>query len=128
MTSELTILLWVTTMTALFWAPYILNRVMVLGIVDGMGYPQDPKPQAPWAQRAQKAHYNAVENLVVFAALVLIANAVNITNETTVLACQIYFWARLVHYVVYTFGIPWVRTLAFATGFFCQITLVLQII
>jgi uncharacterized MAPEG superfamily protein len=128
MTSELTILLWVTTLTAVSWVPYILNRVMVLGIVDGVGYPADPKPQAPWAQRAQKAHYNAVENLVVFATLVLIANAVNITNDTTVLACQIYFWARLVHYFVYMFGIPWVRTLAFAAGFLCQLTLVMQII
>jgi uncharacterized MAPEG superfamily protein len=128
MTSELTILLWVTTLTAVSWVPYILNRVMVLGIVDGVGYPADPKPQAPWAQRAQKAHYNAVENLVVFATLVLIANAVNVTNDTTVLACQIYFWARLVHYFVYMFGIPWVRTLAFAAGFLCQLTLVMQII
>jgi uncharacterized MAPEG superfamily protein len=128
MTSELTILLWVTTLTAVSWVPYILNRVMVLGIVDGMGYPENPKLQAPWAQRAQKAHYNAVENLVVFATLVLIANAVNVTNDTTVLACQIYFWARLVHYFVYMFGIPWVRTLAFAAGFLCQLTLVMQII
>ena len=128
MTSELTILLWVTTLTAVSWVPYILNRVMVLGIVDGVGYPEDPKPMAPWAQRAKNAHYNSVENLVIFAALVLIAHAANVTNDITVLACQIYFWARLVHYFVYTFGIPWVRTLAFTTGFLCQMVLVLQIL
>ena len=74
------------------------------------------------------AHYNAVENLVVFAALVLIANAANISNDMTVLACEIYFWARLVHVLAYTFAIPWVRTLAFAAGWVCQVLLLLQLI
>ena len=74
------------------------------------------------------AHYNGVENLVVFAALVLIANAAGITNETTVLACEIYFWARLVHLLLYTFAVPWGRTLAFAVAWMCQVALLLQII
>lgn len=128
MTSELSILLWVTTLTAVSWLPYVLNRVMVWGLLDGVGYPENPKPLSLWAQRAKKAHYNAVENLVVFGALVLIANAVGISNDSTIIACQIYFWARVVHYLAYTFAVPWVRTLAFATGFLCQMTLVLQII
>ena len=128
MTSELSILLWVTALTAVSWMPYILNMVMVRGIIDGMGYPENPKPLSPWAARAKAAHYNSVENLVVFAALVLIANAVNISSDTTILACQIYFWARVVHFLAYTFAVPWVRTLAFTVGFFCQMTLVIQII
>ena len=37
-------------------------------------------------------------------------------------ACVVYFWARVVHYFAYTFKIPWVRTLAFAVGFLCQMT------
>jgi uncharacterized MAPEG superfamily protein len=76
----------------------------------------------------KSAHYNAVENLVVFATLVLVLNAAKISNETTVLACQIYFWARLVHYVVYTAGIPWVRTLSFALSWVCSIALLVQAI
>ena len=39
-----------------------------------------------------------------------------LSNPTTVLVCQVYFWARLVHVVAYTLGFPWVRTLAFVTG------------
>ena len=73
-------------------------------------------------------HANAVENLVVFATLVLIANAAGVSNATTVLACEIYFWARLVHIIAYTFAVPWVRTLAFTVGFFCQAAIVLQLI
>lgn len=128
MTVELEYLTWTVLVTALMWVPYILNTIMVRGLVDAVGYPENPKPLAPWASRAKAAHYNAVENLVVFAALVLGANVAGISNEITAGACAIYFWARIVHYLVYTFAIPWVRTLAFAVGFGCQITLVLQIL
>ena len=128
MTSELMSLVWVTALTAVLWVPYILNTIVVRGLVDAVGYPADPKPLAAWAQKLKCAHYNAVENLVVFAALVLVANAAGVSNETTVLACSVYFWARLVHAVAYTFGIPWLRTLGFALGFVCQAAIVLQLI
>ena len=128
MTPELMSLICVTGLTAVLWIPYVLNRVMVLGIIDGVGYPEDPKPLAPWAQRAKAAHYNAVENLVIFAALVLTAHATGVSNETTVLACNVYVWARLVHYVVFMFAIPWLRTLSFATGWACQLAIVWQLI
>lgn len=128
MTSELTSLTWVTALTAVLWIPYIMNLLMVRGIIDGVGYPENPKPLSPWAERMKAAHYNAVENLVVFAALVLIANAAGVSNDTTIMACEVYFWARFVHYLAYGFAIPWVRTLSFAVGFVCQIALVVQLI
>ena len=116
MTEELTILTWVAAMTALMWIPYILNTIMVRGLVDAVGDPENPAPLAPWAARLKKAHYNAIENLAVFAAVVLILNAAGVSNDTTVLACTVYFWARLAHMIVYAFGIPWLRTLAFAVS------------
>lgn len=128
MTSELSSLLWVVALSAVMWVPYILNTIMVRGIVDAVGYPENPKPPAPWAVRMKAAHYNAVENLVVFAALVLVLDAAGISNATTILACQIYFWARLVHYVVYAAGIPWVRTLSFVVSWLCSIVLLAQAI
>ena len=128
MTAELTYLTWVTLLTALMWVPYILNLIAVRGLSDAVGYPEDPEPLAPWATRMKAAHYNAIENLAVFAVLVLIASAAGISNDATVTACVVYFWARIIHYVTYGFGIPWVRTLAFAAGFFCQITLAWQIL
>jgi len=128
MTSELTSLIWVVALSAVMWVPYILNTIMVRGLVDAVGYPENPKPAAPWAVRMKAAHYNAVENLVVFATLVLVLNASGVSNETTVLACEVYFWARLVHYVVYAAGIPWVRTLSFAVSWLCSIALLVQAI
>lgn len=128
MTSELTSLIWVTALTAFLWIPYTLNTIAVRGLMDAVGYPADPKPLAGWAQKMQAAHANAVENLVVFAALVLIANAAGVSNETTVLACTVYLWSRVVHLLAYTFAIPWVRTLSFVAGFACQVAIILQLI
>ena len=128
MTSELMSLTWVAALTTVLWIPYILNLIMVRGLLDAVGYPEDPKPIAPWASRMKAAHYNAVENLVVFAALVLTLNAAGISNDTTVLACQVYFWARLVHFLVYGFGIPWLRTITYAVGWVCTVLLILQLV
>lgn len=128
MTSELTSLVWVAALTTVLWIPYILNMILVRGIVDAVGYPDDPKPLAPWATRMKAAHYNAVENLVVFAALVLVLNAAGISNATTVTACSVYFWARLVHFVVYGFAIPWLRTVSYLVAWGCIVALLLQLL
>ena len=99
------------------WLPYILNRSQVRGLARAMGNPRDDdRPQAAWAMRAQKAHYNGVENLVVMATIVLIANAAKISSSTTVMLVQVYFWARIAHYLVFAAGIPYARTLTFFVG------------
>ena len=97
-------------------------------LTDTVGYPDNPKPQSPWARRLMKAHVNAVENLVVFAALVLAAHALGISNSVTAGACVVYFWARVVHPLAYTFAVPWVRTLAFTVGFFSQAAIAWQLL
>jgi uncharacterized MAPEG superfamily protein len=124
MSGELKWLLLTVIFTGVLWVPYILDRIMVRGLVGAMANtsPTD-KPQSPWADRLQKAHYNAVENLVLFAALVLLLNAQHFSTATTVGACAVYFWARVVHAIVYAFGIPVVRTLAFAVGFCAEAVL-----
>ena len=128
MTSELVSLTWVAALSAIMWIPYILNTITVRGLMDAVGYPEDPKPLAPWAERMKKAHYNSVENLVLFATLVLVAHAAAISNETTVLVCKVYFWARVVHLVSYTAGIPWVRTLSFAVGWLSCVALLVELL
>ena len=120
MKTELLYLALVTALTGLLWVPYILDRLAVRGLLDAVGYPENPKPQSPWAQRLMKAHTNAVENLVVFAPLVLLAHVAGITSPVVGTAAMVYFWARVVHAAAYTFAVPWVRTLAFAAGFFAQ--------
>ena len=95
--------------------------------MDAVGYPDNPKPIAGWASRLKAAHYNAVENLVVFASLVLVASSVDATGKATAMSSMVYFWARVVHPIAYTFAIPWVRTLAFVVGFLSQLCIAWQI-
>jgi uncharacterized MAPEG superfamily protein len=128
MTKELMWLTLTVILTGLLWVPYILDRVVARGLMGAMANPsRHDKPQSPWAQRLYFAHTNAVENLVIFAPLVLILDAQGHSTESTVIACAVYFWARLVHAIVYTMGIPVVRTLAFTVGFLAQAALVLAV-
>jgi uncharacterized MAPEG superfamily protein len=118
----------VTVFTGLLWVAYILDRIATRGLFDAVGYPENPKPQSPWAQRLMKAHVNAVENLVVFAALVLAAVAAGVSTPVIASASVVYFWARVVHALAYTFGIPWVRTLAFTVGFLAEAAIAWQLL
>jgi uncharacterized MAPEG superfamily protein len=128
MKKELLYLVYVAAFTGLLWVPYILDRIAKWGLLAAVGYPQNPPPQSPWAVRLMKAHLNAVENLVIFAALVLAAHALGVSNSAIATAAVVYFWARVVHAAAYTLAIPWVRTLAFAVGFFGQATVAWQIL
>jgi uncharacterized MAPEG superfamily protein len=129
MTPELFWLTWTVILTGLLWVPYILNRIIVRGLVGSMANPsRNDKPHAEWATRLMFAHDNAVENLVVFAPLVLILAQLDYSTKWTVYACAVYFWARVAHLIVYTLGLPVFRTLAFSVGFAAQVVLALAIL
>jgi uncharacterized MAPEG superfamily protein len=128
MTRELFWLSLTVILTGLLWIPYTLNRTHVRGLGGAMANPsRDAKPHAAWATRLMFAHDNAAENLVVFAPLVLILNAIDYSSQWTVIACAVYFWARVAHLIVYTMGLPVFRTLAFFVGFLAQAVLALAI-
>ncbi|HZT27661.1 MAG TPA: MAPEG family protein [Pseudolabrys sp.] len=128
MTTELYWLTLTVILTGLMWVPYILDRIWVRSLIGAMANPSPTdRPQSPWAQRLKNAHTNAVENLVIFAALVLTLNVMHHSTQSTILACAVYFWARLAHVIVYWAGIPVLRTLAFAVGFAAQVALVLAV-
>jgi uncharacterized MAPEG superfamily protein len=124
-------LLWLTLtviLTGLLWVPYVLNRCQVRGLSGAMANPsRNDKPHAEWATRLMFAHDNAVENLIIFAPLVLILAQLDYSTTWTVYACAVYFWARVAHVIVYSMGLPVFRTLAFTVGFFAQVVLALAI-
>lgn len=129
MTTELYWLVTTTLMTALLWVPYILNRMREMGIWSALWNPHpDPRPKAQWAERLMRAHANAVENLVVFAPLVLALQVAGTSTAMTASACMVYFIARVAHVILYTFAVPLLRTVAFLIGFFCQMALALTLL
>ncbi len=130
MTPELYWLTLTILMTGLFWLPYILDRIIVRGLIPAISgtTAETTDDQSEWAKRAIRAHMNAIENLALMAPAVLIAHALNISTPVTQSAVMVYFIARLVHYIVYTVGIPVVRTLAYAVGWAATISVVLSIL
>jgi uncharacterized MAPEG superfamily protein len=128
MTRELFWLALTVILTGVLWVPYIINRSQVRGLTGAMANPsRNDKPHAPWATRLMFAHDNAVENLVIFAPLVLILNAADYSTQWTALACAVFFWSRVAHVIVYTLGLPVFRTVAFTVGFLAQAVLALAI-
>jgi uncharacterized MAPEG superfamily protein len=129
-TTELYWLTLTVLMTALFWVPYILDRLAVRGIWPALSdtRPEGGGPHSLWAQRAIRAHQNGVENLAIFVPAVLVAHLLNISTQATRTAVVVYFLARLIHFFVYTAGVPVVRTLAFAVGWAAQIVLLASIL
>ena len=117
------------TMTALLWLPYILNRAANGGLLQAFATPKmSAGPvESEWAQRAKRAHANAAENLGVFTALVAVSQFAGVSNSMTALGAAIYFWGRLVHYVVYTAGLPYLRTLSFAAALVGELIIAWQI-
>jgi uncharacterized MAPEG superfamily protein len=81
-----------------------------------------------WAGRAQRAHRNMLENLVLFGLLVLVANATGKANATTALGAELFFWARIAYAVIYLAGIPWARTAAWGVSVVGLVLIFLQLI
>lgn len=120
--SELYWLILTASVTAVMWLPYVLERILRVGLGGALGYAplsgtagfeqaEETPPQ--WARRASAAHRNAVENLPVFAALVLSAHLLGVTGGLIATLAMVHFFARIGFYLVYVAGIPVLRTLAF---------------
>ena len=74
------------------------------------------------------AHVNSVENLVIFAPLVIISHILGISTELTLLAAPIYFFSRLLHVLLFTFRVPVLRIVAFLGGFSAQMLMVVALL
>lgn len=110
MSVELTMLVWAVALT------FVQAVIGVQGALNQVGLPllagnrENVPAITGWGGRAKRAHANMVENLVLFAALVLAAHAMGKSNDMTVLGAQIFFWGRVAYAAVYVAGLAWVRT------------------
>jgi uncharacterized MAPEG superfamily protein len=113
---ELQLLIWAAILTL------IQMLVAVAGAQSQVSLPllagnRDNMPAlSGWALRAQRAHVNMLESLVVFAIFVLIAHTTGRLNETTALGANLFFWGRVAYALVYLVGVPWLRTLIWAVS------------
>ena len=110
MRPELGLLVWTVLLTFVQMLVAVMGATLQVGLPTLAGNREGFGPCTGWAGRAARAHHNMLENLVLFAALVLVAVLTSRTNGTTLLGAQIFFWARLAYALVYLAGIPWLRT------------------
>lgn len=99
----------------------------VVGLTTLAGNRDDVPPLGGFAGRAKRAHFNMIENMVLFTALVLIAAVANKANATTALGAMIFFWARLAYAVIYLLGVPWLRTVAWVVSVIGMIMIAWQL-
>lgn len=129
MTTELYWLILSIILTALLWIPYIINRLVEQGILNALWDPDGKTAtKVPWAQRLMSAHVNAVENLVIFVPLVIIAHILGISTELTVAASILYFYSRVAHVVLFTLRVPVLRIVSFIGGFIAQVVFALTLL
>jgi uncharacterized MAPEG superfamily protein len=97
--------------------PYTAALVLKLGPSVMAGNREDFPALEGWVGRARRAHANMVENLVPFAALIIVAAVTNKFGQGTAIGAQLFFWGRIAHAGAYIAGIPWLRTGAFLISY-----------
>jgi uncharacterized MAPEG superfamily protein len=110
MKPELMLLAWAVLLAFVQMLVAVSGHTLQVGLPALAGNREGMPPATGWAGRAARAHRNMIENLVLFAALVLIAAVANKTSDMTLLGAQIFFWTRLAYAFVYLAGVPWLRT------------------
>jgi len=119
----------ITLFTSFMWIPYVINRMAEMGIWPAIYNPQpDIRPKAQWARRMMRAHDNAVENLVIFAPLVILIEITQSHSTYSAFAVELYFYSRLTHFLAFTFAVPVIRVPAFLCGFLSQLILALTLL
>jgi uncharacterized MAPEG superfamily protein len=116
MSPDLQMLVWSVALALAQMLVAVLGAQSQVGLPRLAGNREGLPPLTGWADRARRAHLNMLENLVVFAIAVLVAEAAGRANETTALGAMLFFWARLAYAFVYVAGIPWLRTALWAVS------------
>ena len=128
MKPELVWLLWALVLAFAQMLVAVLGATAQVGLPALAGNREGLGPCTGWAGRAARAHHNMLENLVLFAALVITAVVAGRTNATTLLGAQLFFWGRLAYALVYVAGIPWLRTVVWLVSVVGMILIFAQLV
>ena len=110
MSLELKLLVWSVALALAQCLIAVIGAMLQVPIPTLVGNRENMPVVTGWAGRAERAHRNMLQSLVLFTALVLVAQATSKLDATTALGAQLFFWARLAYAAVYIIGLPWIRT------------------
>ena len=92
------------------------RNVLVLGLTTAAGNQHEVAPWGGWNDRLNRALRNLIEAIAIYAPIAVAVHALAVGNATSALGAQVFLGARIVHAVVFTAGVPWVRTAAWFVG------------
>lgn len=131
MTTELRYLLLTAILTGCLWIPVVVGKVSSRGGLKPIDYKIAPTSALPhWANRANRAHSNALEGLAPFAAVVLIGHAASVSSPACALSAAVYFFARLTHAVLHISGFSKLkaRTVVFTVGWIAFMVFAVEVL
>jgi uncharacterized MAPEG superfamily protein len=128
MKPELSLLAWSVLLAFVQMLAAVQGAMGQVGLMPLFGNREGMPEIKGWGGRAARAHRNMIENLVLFAALVLAAVVAGKTNNMTLLGAQLFFWARAAYAGIYLAGIPYLRTAAWAVSVIGLALIFLQLV
>jgi uncharacterized MAPEG superfamily protein len=128
MTPEIYYLIWSAALTLALAIIAVTGAQLQVGLPTLAGNREGLPEMTGWAGRAERAHRNMLENLVLFAILAFAAKAAGVSNAMTLLGAQMFFWGRVAHAVLYIAGIPWARTAAWGVSIIGLILIFWQLV
>jgi uncharacterized MAPEG superfamily protein len=128
MKPELTLLVWAAALTVVQVLVAVTGAFTQVGLMKLVGNREDMPKMTGWVGRAERAHLNMLQNLVLFGALVLVAVVTNRTNDMTLLGAQLFIWGRVAYAIIYLAGLPWLRTLSWFVSVIGLVLIFLQLV
>lgn len=121
-------LVWAVALTVVQMLVAVTGAFTQVGLMKLVGNREDMPKLTGWAGRAERAHLNMLENLVLFAALVLVAMDMGKMNDTILLGAQLFIWGRVAYAIIYLAGLPWLRTLSWFVSVIGLLLIFLQLV
>lgn len=128
MSLELQFVVYAVALTLIQTVVAVVGSITQVGMPPLMGNREGLAEFTGWVGRAHRAHRNMLESLVLFVALVLVANAAGVSNAMTVLGAQLFVGGRVAFAIIYVAGVPWLRTAAWTVALAGLVLIFLQLI
>jgi len=116
MTTELTMLILSVGLLMLTLLIQASAGILSNGLMAQAGSRDELPEKRVFHARVTRLRDNMIENLLMFAPVVLVAQAMGVSNDMTILGAQLFFFSRLAHAIIYLAAVPLVRPVAFAVA------------
>ena len=105
----------ILALVQIMWAASARTSELGLKWNAGARYGVAPPP-GPLAGRLMRAQANLFETLPIFAAAVIMAHVAGEDGQLTFVGTHLYFFGRLAYLPLYAFGVPYIRSVAWAVS------------